>query len=386
MAIVVAVLFAPWFAKPPPQQSAKQVVKPVAPKKNIIKTSDGRSDNFQRGLIKNDVFFRERAGMKSEKIDVLKKGYEVFINPAKNKGVWCFVVYMQKEGYVHKNFITISKKKITGITKKKKKIADSLRDNHYKYKRKVSFINKITASQIELIIIFLAVICLPKRLKIFRFFFLLNCITIFFIMRFYLIYYEKIKSENFLHITTFFSFAILFWFILSDKTAKTKGYDPSKLKDDFLKIQEVSYQLQIKQNQAEDLMLKAKSEMEKAKRGMYNAAEEKKQAEALMSKAETKMKKANLLLIESKRKMDDAYEEWERIKQYENKQKKKDPYSVLGVHESDSSKIIKEVYLNLLKVYHPDMYGINDSPSKKQKNELTAKIITAYEWVSQHHK
>ena len=79
--------------------------------------------------------------------------------------------------------------------------------------------------------------------------------------------------------------------------------------------------------------------------------------------------------------------EWENIR---NKWKSQEdnmenPYSVLGVHESDSLDTIKEVYRRLAQTYHPDKFGTSNEISKKQKSNRMARINASYQWVLKHH-
>lgn len=106
-----------------------------------------------------------------------------------------------------------------------------------------------------------------------------------------------------------------------------------------------------------------------------------KQAELERDKAKTEREIAE----ELRRK---AQEEWERIKAKisTSTEDMKNPYQILGVHESDSLQTIKEIYRKLVTIYHPDKFGSINLLSKKQKNEHMAKINASYEWVLKHHK
>jgi len=62
------------------------------------------------------------------------------------------------------------------------------------------------------------------------------------------------------------------------------------------------------------------------------------------------------------------------------------PYEILGVHPSDSIETIREVYKKLICIYHPDKHGSLNILSKKQKNDLMAKINVSYDIVSKQQK
>jgi hypothetical protein len=82
-----------------------------------------------------------------------------------------------------------------------------------------------------------------------------------------------------------------------------------------------------------------------------------------------------------------AAEEWENIRNKWKSQEDKmeDPYSVLGLHESDSLDTIKEVYRRLAQIYHPDKFGMSNEISKKQKSNKVARINASYQWILEHH-
>jgi|GEM_PF-5894143 len=110
-------------------------------------------------------------------------------------------------------------------------------------------------------------------------------------------------------------------------------------------------------------------------------------AEELRRQAEMDRKKAmseREIAEEFRRK---AEAEWERIrtKMSSTNDEMKNPYIVLGVHENDSLETIKEVYRKLVQIYHPDKHGRADDLSRKQKNELMARINASYEWILKHH-
>lgn len=61
------------------------------------------------------------------------------------------------------------------------------------------------------------------------------------------------------------------------------------------------------------------------------------------------------------------------------------PYIVLGVHESDTLEIIKDVYARLKAIYQPDNHPDVNEYSKAQKAAQMVKINTAYEWIINNH-
>lgn len=79
-----------------------------------------------------------------------------------------------------------------------------------------------------------------------------------------------------------------------------------------------------------------------------------------------------------------AEQEWEAVKNRMGEDLD-DPYTILGVHKTDSLATIKGVYKKLVAIYHPDTYQKASDISKKQKNELMAKINVSYEWILKHH-
>ncbi|KJR41713.1 Heat shock protein DnaJ [Candidatus Magnetoovum chiemensis] len=109
--------------------------------------------------------------------------------------------------------------------------------------------------------------------------------------------------------------------------------------------------------------------------------------EELLRRARIESEKARADIQEAQRIKKEAYEELQRIKSEINASQKhiKDPYSVLGVHRNDSLETIKEVYLKLATIYHPDKHSNADYLAIQQKNSLMARINSAYEWILKQH-
>jgi hypothetical protein len=63
-----------------------------------------------------------------------------------------------------------------------------------------------------------------------------------------------------------------------------------------------------------------------------------------------------------------------------------DPYTILGVHRSDSLEKIKQVYRKLQETYHPDKHAADSTgPSMEQKTEKIKQINAAFEWILKNH-
>jgi DnaJ-class molecular chaperone with C-terminal Zn finger domain len=63
-----------------------------------------------------------------------------------------------------------------------------------------------------------------------------------------------------------------------------------------------------------------------------------------------------------------------------------DPYTILGVHRSDSLEKIKQVYRKLQETYHPDKHAADSTESSmEQKTEKIKQINAAFEWILKNH-
>lgn len=123
-----------------------------------------------------------------------------------------------------------------------------------------------------------------------------------------------------------------------------------------------------------------KDEYQEIQAEVLEADELIKQAKLEKEKARKERKKAEEL-------MRIASEEWINIRKrkYLSPNEIRNPYEVLGVHKNDSFDTIKEVYRELIAIYHPVKLGTVDDLSREQKKELNKQIKAAYAWLLKHH-